>query len=582
MHTRSEVETLSALIARVNSSLEVDEVLDQAAEVCTALVGCAGALVYVWDEEQERLVIRGASEGYRNWIGTFTLALGEGLTGWTAVSRRPGIIADDPLSDPRYKLVPELEDIRFQSVLTVPVVGRDDTLVGVLTLHTTAPHEFSDEDVRLMEAVAGLVAGAVENARLHEQAVRTMKVFRSLADVGRQMTSAARAPEALQRLALTGLELLDADLVVVLRLDEPRRVLAVETWVGGGAGPVRADSVPLDGRWSGLLAGPPCSTAVEADDPLAGRFGLEAMPRSLFAAPLHFEGRSVGLVACYARDERRIGADSLALLETIANHLAVALEESRLGAAAVERSAVRQLFDTLRAGDPSSAGLAGRMGVDLEKPWAILTAEAVDDDSAALTGTAAKAIRSTFAGAVVDVRPRMVAGLVPALSKTPSALADRLGERLPAGFVAGFSDVAESAGELPGAFRQARIACAVAHTSSHERRVRDYASLGAQRHLWLISQERDPDALERAVAGLLEVDRRQGSQLFRTLETFLENRGSARLTAEALFVHRNTLRQRLRRIAGLIGVDPASPSAWFDLVLAVRLIRFRGIGDEPS
>ena len=176
----------------------------------------------------------------------------------------------------------------------------------------------------------------------------------------------------------------------------------------------------------------------------------------------------------------------------------------------------------------------------------------------------------------------MVAGLVPALSKTPSALADRLGERLPAGFVAGFSDVAESAGELPGAFRQARIACAVAHTSSHERRVRDYASLGAQRHLWLISQERDPDPLERAVAGLLEVDRRQGSQLFRTLETFLENRGSARLTAEALFVHRNTLRQRLRRIAGLIGVDPASPSAWFDLVLAVRLIRFRGIGDEPS
>ena len=107
----------------------------------------------------------------------FTLALGEGLTGWTTLSRKAGRITDDPLSDPRYKLVPELEDTRFQSVLTIPVVGREDQLVGVLTLHTTAPHEFSDDDVRLLETVASLVAGAVENARLHEQAIRTMKVF---------------------------------------------------------------------------------------------------------------------------------------------------------------------------------------------------------------------------------------------------------------------------------------------------------------------------------------------------------------------------------------------------------------------
>ena len=76
-----EVEALSALITRVTSTLDMDEVLDHATWVCTALTGCAGALVYLWDEEQDRLVIRGASEGYRHWIGTFSLRLGEGLTG---------------------------------------------------------------------------------------------------------------------------------------------------------------------------------------------------------------------------------------------------------------------------------------------------------------------------------------------------------------------------------------------------------------------------------------------------------------------------------------------------------------------
>ena len=79
MHTHStEFGALSSLIARVNSSLAMDEVLDQATEVCTSLTGCAGALVYLWDAEQERLVIRGASEGYRHWIDVFSLAPGEG------------------------------------------------------------------------------------------------------------------------------------------------------------------------------------------------------------------------------------------------------------------------------------------------------------------------------------------------------------------------------------------------------------------------------------------------------------------------------------------------------------------------
>ena len=582
MHTGTEVETLSALIARVNSSLDMDEVLDQAAEVCADLVGCAGALVYLWDEEQERLVIRGTSEGYRHWIGVYSLALGEGLTGWTALNRRPGMIADDPLSDPRYKLVPELEDARFQSVLTVPVVGRDEQLLGVLTLHTTAPHEFSGDDVGLMETVASLVAGAVENARLHEQAVRTMKVFRGLAEVGQQMTSPSRAQEALQRTALIALELLEAALVVVLRLDAALAALTVETWVGGGGRPVRAGPVPLDTTWSRLLDGAPTSVAVDEADRLAERFGLPGEPRSLFAAPLHFEGRPVGLLCCYALEQRALGDDSLALLGTIANHLAVALEESRLGGDTVERSAARGLFDALRAGDPTAASLASQLGIGLDRRHVILVAEAIDRPGAGTTGPAVAAVTAASPAALVDARPRVLTGLLPAGEVSPAELSERLAETLPAGFAAGVSDAVTATTDYPVAFRQARMACAVAHTSTPARRVRDYASLGAQRHLWMISQERDPDPLEQAVGTLLELDRSHRSQLFRTLETYLESGGNARRTAEQLYVHRNTLRQRLRKIAGIVGVEPTDPAEWFDLVLAVRLIRFRGVAAERS
>jgi len=122
-HAR-DLEAISALASRVNSSLDLDRVLEEAIAVCAELTRCQGALVYLWDPEQERLVVRGAIEGYTEWIGRFSLGMGEGLTGWTALTRQAGIITERPLEDARYRYVPDLNDERFQSVATVPVVGR--------------------------------------------------------------------------------------------------------------------------------------------------------------------------------------------------------------------------------------------------------------------------------------------------------------------------------------------------------------------------------------------------------------------------------------------------------------------------
>ena len=105
---------------------------------------------------------------------------------------------------------------------------------------------------------------------------------------------------------------------------------------------------------------------------------------------------------------------------------------------------------------------------------------------------------------------------------------------------------------------------------------RSYASLGAQRYLWAMSQERDPDSLELALTRLRELDRRRGSQLFRTLEAYLDRQGNAQQAAATLYIHRNTLRQRLRRMREVIGLDPdRSGVAGSSSSFAVRLIRFR-------
>ena len=84
-----------------------------------------------------------------------------------------------------------------------------------------------------------------------------------------------------------------------------------------------------------------------------------------------------------------------------------------------------------------------------------------------------------------------------------------------------------------------------------------YEDLGAYKYLLRVAVDGGiRDATVDAVARLAEYDAQRGSQLVTTLEEFLRRHGNISATSEALFVHPNTLRQRLRRIARALGPRP--------------------------
>ncbi len=81
-----------------------------------------------------------------------------------------------------------------------------------------------------------------------------------------------------------------------------------------------------------------------------------------------------------------------------------------------------------------------------------------------------------------------------------------------------------------------------------------------------------PDRHRSALRRLRDYDRRRGTELTRTLEELLARRGHMGATAEALYVHPNTLRQRLTRIAAVSGLDVRTED-WLTLEIALRLER---------
>jgi DNA-binding PucR family transcriptional regulator len=62
-----------------------------------------------------------------------------------------------------------------------------------------------------------------------------------------------------------------------------------------------------------------------------------------------------------------------------------------------------------------------------------------------------------------------------------------------------------------------------------------------------------------------------GSSLLDTADAFLESGGSIEATSRAMFVHANTVRYRLRRVADVTGLVPTNPRDAYTLRVALSL-----------
>ncbi|MGH2731542.1 MAG: GAF domain-containing sensor histidine kinase [Actinomycetota bacterium] len=166
---QAENRVLNRIIEVFSSGIDLDRVLSAAVDLVLEAMEVDACFLHLYDPSRQRVVLRAASEPYREAIGQVELALGEGVTGWVAAHREPAVIAEDKRSDPRYKYFSVLEGDRYTSMLSVPLISRTDRLVGVVNLHTQQRRDFGRGDIGLLRHVASLLAAAIEHAALFEE-----------------------------------------------------------------------------------------------------------------------------------------------------------------------------------------------------------------------------------------------------------------------------------------------------------------------------------------------------------------------------------------------------------------------------
>jgi GAF domain-containing protein len=540
--TTAESRTLLEIISTVGSSLELDDVLAAVVRLLTEGHSVHAAFIYLVEDEGERLVLRAASQPYAALVGRVTLERGEGLAWWAAERKEPAFIRENALADPRVKYVPELEEEKFQSLLSVPIAGRDGSVIGVVSAHTEAPREFTESEVELLVSSGSLVAGAIENARLYEEMRHRVEELEHLTELGETLARAQTLDELGPAVAGRAQRLLRAQAAHLYLLESASEELVLRASAPEGA-EARA------------------TIALGSLGPELARSGR----RASVAVPLVADDELLGLLTAE-------GTSQVDLARAAANQVAVAIKKIELIERLTEKNLIKDFFEQLARGEVLGdvEGRAARLGCDLDQRHLVVASAPPDDAFERALATAAP-------GSLVDRRDDSMRALL----RVPPSGSDRLVERVREAQAAspeiwvGLSNVCQGAGSFRAGFEEAGHALLGASVIQAAPAVMTYEDLGPYKYLLRMPFDSAVrDAHRDAVARITAYDRQRQTSLLRTLEEFLRRRGNISATAEALYVHPNTLRQRLRRIQELSGIDLRRDD-WLMVELAVKLVKLQ-------
>jgi GAF domain-containing protein len=559
---RLESDTLYRVIGVVASSPDLGRVLEGLVELLTEATQCHACFIYL--REGPRLHLRAASRGYARLVGRIEMGLDEGLAGWVARHKTPAYIRENALADPRMKVVPEIDEERFQSLVAVPIPARSGESIGVVVLHTQAPREFGPEVLNFLAHTASLMAGAIENAQLYEDARRRVQELTLLSRLAQEIASAT-GREELYRVVTSGVRaLLRCDVCQLYLLDPDAGRLELAAAEPSG----RASALPGEEGTFVLL------------DVLRRR-GRLATERVL-AAPMAAGEEHLGVLT--AIREQAFGDDEDELLRTAANQVAVALKRLELIEHLTETNLVRDAFEALAAGaEEVAAARARALGYELQRSHVVVHVEPAAREPhrpwPALAERTEARLRRLAPGVICDPGRDQLRALLPLRTGDAGELAElegALDELARAERVAvGVSEPRRGAADGRRSLREAADAATAVHALRPGGGALGYERLGAYKYLVRLPADAAlDDRHAQAIRRVVDYDQRRRAQLTDTLEQFLRDRRSIAATARALYIHPNTLRQRLRRIEQLSGLVLADEDL-LSLELAIKVARLR-------
>ncbi len=344
----AHLKMLQSLTGRLNRLNDVREIGDAIAAELRALVDYHNCRVFVADgDELIPVAFLGDLTSGMDALSLDMLRkrVGEGVTGRCAELGESIVVADAANCE-FGQLIEGTVPIE-ESLLAVPL-RYGSRVVGVIVVSKLGLNQFDEDDVRLLEVLAGHAAVAVENASLYESARREAESATSLLEFGRELATLVDLDDIAGRVTELSAEILgSSNTSFYLETDGELTLQGEHGHSRETAAALASQPLPLDVL---DVSRDPFVAEPQDYEPKIGRQAPVSGGRYA-VAPFAVDGRTGFLAALVERED--FGERELALLGGLAQQakLAIANASSYEGLERTFVSTVEALANALEAND---------------------------------------------------------------------------------------------------------------------------------------------------------------------------------------------------------------------------------------
>ncbi len=340
-------ETLDSLVQRTVAALEIK----------------AGGLRLI-DEESHNLKqvsSFGLSEAYLN-KGALNAdqSIPEVLDGLV-------VYVKDACSDPRIQYPEAMRAEGIASVLSVPVIA-SDKVIGVLRLYSAEPHDYSDEDIEFVSALAEMGGMAIVNARIYQdkdeqlaslfeeigvdlpttvEAVtqelsvsavqdvdpsKSLGYFRTLHEITSAVLSTLDSTEVVQMIVDKVISIMQVKASALRLRNETTHELELIATSGLSETFLAKGQPHTDQSISETLAGRPVLITDTANDPRL-EYPVETVAEgiaSILSMPIIARQRVVGVLRLYSAEKRLYSQEEITFLSALAEISGIAIMNAKI------------------------------------------------------------------------------------------------------------------------------------------------------------------------------------------------------------------------------------------------------------
>lgn len=160
-----EISVLFEISQSITSTLVLDEVLDSIVNFSMEMMHALRCELRLTDQTGEYLEIRASRGLSKSFLSSTPIKVGEGIIGSVVETKRP-ISVVDVRKDPRTKHMSLAKRERLAGLLAVPILQRNAP-IGAITVYTSKPRDFTQNEIDLLSTFASQASVAIENARLY-------------------------------------------------------------------------------------------------------------------------------------------------------------------------------------------------------------------------------------------------------------------------------------------------------------------------------------------------------------------------------------------------------------------------------